>query len=481
MRDRPSGEMPRAGIRPDETAPAMAMDAAPNTIPKEPTRRAVGLNMIVGLGGLHASRGLTGRLLGSPETRPLATPVADSTLPPGLVGTWVYHNQGEAIAIIVEQLQFVFNSDGSGSITFQRVTTQFQTGCAENFIASWPDGMWDFVNGNRLNWTGAGSSIDTNSCIPGHTTMTLGSSFFFNSVRLVGNTTLHVNPVALSLTAIDDPVNPQRPLFDIALQKIAGPPAPSASALVAAVLPSSRSVQVGKAATTFATIINSGMSVATSCAIVPVTMVPARFTFQTTDPTSNAVTGTPNTPVDIAPGAAQSYVFAFIPTASFDPTDIKLGFTSTNTDPAPTISGVNTLLLSASATPVPDIVALAATASNDGILHIPGSTGTAAFAVATVNVGASSTITATANTGSATLPLTITLCQTNPQSGQCISAIGPSVTFTDNANDTPTVAVFATANGTVPFDPANNRIFVEFMDPSGIVRGATSVAVTTTQ
>jgi len=101
--------------------------------------------------------------------------------------------------------------------------------------------------------------------------------------------------------------------------------------------------------------------------------------------------------------------------------------------------------------------------------------------VATVNVGASSTITATANTGSATLPLTITLCQTNPQSGQCISAIGPSVTFTDNANDTPTVAVFATANGTVPFDPANNRIFVEFMDPSGIVRGATSVAVTTTQ
>ena len=93
--------------------------------------------------------------------------------------------KGEAIAIIVEQLQFVFNSDGSGSITFQRVTTQFQTGCAENFIASWPDGMWDFVNGNRLNWTGAGSSIDTNSCIPGHTTMTLGSSFFFKSVRLV--------------------------------------------------------------------------------------------------------------------------------------------------------------------------------------------------------------------------------------------------------------------------------------------------------
>jgi hypothetical protein len=34
---------------------------------------------------------------------------------------------------------------------------------------------------------------------------------------------------------------------------------------------------------------------------------------------------------------------------------------------------------------VPDVVALVATAQNDGILHITGTTGSNAFAVATVN------------------------------------------------------------------------------------------------
>src|SRR5580693_2427900 len=95
--------------------------------------------------------------------------------------------------------------------------------------------------------------------------------------------------------------------------------------------------------------------------------------------------------------------------------------------------GLNTLLLSASTTAVPDVVALVATAQNDGILHITGTTGSNAFAVATVNVGASASITATANTGAATLPLAISLCQTNPMSGQCISSIGSTVTTTINA------------------------------------------------
>ena len=124
-------------------------------------------------------------------------------------------------------------------------------------------------------------------------------------------------------------------------------------------------------------------------------------------------------------------------------------------------------------------MALAATAQNDGILHIIGRSGSNAFAVATVNVGASASITVTANTSAATLPLAIILCQTNPMSGQCISSIGPNVTTTIGANATPTFAIFATASGSVPFVPQTNRIFVEFSDASGTVRGSTSVAVQT--
>jgi hypothetical protein len=48
-----------------------------------------------------------------------------------------------------------------------------------------------------------------------------------------------------------------------------------------------------------------------------------------------------------------------------------------------------------------------------------------------------------------------------------------------NAGFTPTYSVFATGTGTVPFDPALNRIVVTFTDAGGAVRGSTSVAVRT--
>ena len=137
--------------------------------------------------------------------------------------------------------------------------------------------------------------------------------------------------------------------------------------------------------------------------------MPASFVYQTTNPSTNALTGTPNTPVSIPAGGTQSFVIAFTPNAPFVPTTAALGFDCTGVNAAPSNTGLNTLSLSASATPVPDIVALAATAQNDGILHITGISGSNAFAVATVNVGASAQITATANTGSATLPLSLSL------------------------------------------------------------------------
>jgi hypothetical protein len=251
------------------------------------------------------------------------------------------------------------------------------------------------------------------------------------------------------------------------------------TSVVAAILPSSRSVQVGVAATAFATVINTAQAIAVGCTIAPLTSVPASFVYQTTNPATNQITGTPNTPVNIGPGAAQTFVFAFTPTAPIPSMDVQLSFDCTNTNPAPINTGLNTLLLSASNTPVPDIVALAATTTNDGIVNIPGTIGTGAFAVATVNVGASGSITASADTGSATLPVNIFLCQTDPTNGQCISAIGPNVTTQINANATPTFGIFVQGNGNVPFDPAVNRIFVRFKDGGGVTRGSTSVAVRT--
>lgn len=250
------------------------------------------------------------------------------------------------------------------------------------------------------------------------------------------------------------------------------------TSLVSAVLPASRSVQVNTVATAFGTIINAGSNKGVGCALSLGSSIPATFGYQTTNPATNALTGTPNTPVDITAGNAQSFVFSVMPTAALNPTDVVITASCANASAAPTVVGLNTLLLSASNTPVPDIVALGATATNDGILSIQGSNGAGAFAVATVNVGAAGAITASADTGSAGLGLQLSVCQTNPN-GSCQQNPAASVTTTIATNATPTFSIFAQANGSVAFDPANNRIFVRFKDAGNVTRGSTSVAVRT--
>lgn len=140
---------------------------------------------------------------------------------------------------------------------------------------------------------------------------------------------------------------------------------------------------------------------------------------------------------------------------------------------------MNTFLLSASSTPVADIVALSATPLNDGIVHIPDTGSPGAFAVATVNLGASELITVTADAGGGALPVNLSLCETNPATGVCTNPPTPAVetTTTVNTGETPTFAVFLAATEQITLDPATNRIQVSFLDNGGITCGSTSVAV----
>lgn len=251
------------------------------------------------------------------------------------------------------------------------------------------------------------------------------------------------------------------------------------SPLAAAVLPSSRSVQTGAPATAFATLINGGTAAATGCSLAPATVLPAGFFYQTTVPGTNALTGSPNTPVDIAAGGYQTFLFSFTPSDVIQPIDAQLDFSCDGVAPAAVFPGINTLLVSGSTTPVPDVVALVATPTNDGIIDIPGTSGANAFAVATVNLGAGDTITATPGTGAASLPISLAICQTNPSTAQCLATAAASVATTIDNNATPTFAIFVGGAGTVPFDPAGNRIFVQFTGSDGTIRGSTSVAVRT--
>ena len=246
--------------------------------------------------------------------------------------------------------------------------------------------------------------------------------------------------------------------------------------LVAAVLPASRAGLAGTTITAFVTIINAGALPAYQVGIGLATNASATLTYQTTDPNTNALTGTPNTPVIIPAGGAQSYVIALLITGAFDATDLVLTYAGTNTAPVSTITGLNTLLASGAVISVADVVALAA--SNGGIVDLaaPGLAG--AFAVATVNLGAGGPITVVANTGGAALPVAVAICRTDA-GGNCASPPETSPTVTIATNGTPTFGVFVAASSAIPLDPAANRIFVFFLDAGGITRGGTSVAVRT--
>ena len=253
----------------------------------------------------------------------------------------------------------------------------------------------------------------------------------------------------------------------------------AAGPLAAATLPTSRSIQVGNIGFAFATILNIGGNPGVSCGITPTTAVPVTFTFQTTDPSTNAVTGSPNTPAAcIVPGGGQTYVIGFAPTQPFPPTEVSFAFQCSNSAAAPVVVGLDTLLLSGSTGPVPDMIAVAATVNHDGIVNIPGDTGTGIFSVATFNLGAGAQITVTADTGAASLPVAVFVCQTDAAGG-CLETPATSLTTQIDTNATPTFGVFVQGHGTVPFDPAQNRIFVRFKDGGGNTRGATSAAVRT--
>ena len=255
------------------------------------------------------------------------------------------------------------------------------------------------------------------------------------------------------------------------------PTAASAESVNAAVLPSSRSATVGSPVTVFATMIASG-GTAIGCSINPVTAIPVDFSYQTTD-ASNDPTGSPNTPVDIS--GVQNFVLSVTPTSSFSPTTVELEFDCDNTDPAPLFPGVNDVLLSASDSPTPDVIALSATPGGQGIVSVSGLGGSAAMSVATFNIGASdSGMTVSADDGAEDLPLVLSMCETDPASGDCINPTSPTtdpISTSVSTGGTNAYSVFATPVDSIQSDPANHRIYVRFVDSGGDVRGSTSVAI----
>lgn len=225
--------------------------------------------------------------------------------------------------------------------------------------------------------------------------------------------------------------------------------------------------------------INASDVEARNCRIEPGEPVPAVLGYQTTDPATNAATGTPDTPVNIAPRGAQSFVFSLETRRNFNLTEISLSFVCDNAAPAVIRDRVNLFRLSASNPFEADIIAQAATIGNDGFVRLPDESRVGVFAVATSNVGDTRTMTVRAESGEANPPVTYEICQTDPGTGACATPRAETQTLTMAAGQNYTFGVFVRPSGYVPRNPGLYRAIVVFEDTLGVERGSTSVAIRT--
>jgi hypothetical protein len=256
---------------------------------------------------------------------------------------------------------------------------------------------------------------------------------------------------------------------------------PGFTPLSAALLPSSRAMRIGDPANLFASIVNSGTEALQNCRVALPAGSPSGLTldYQTTDPMSNALTGARNTPATIAGNhGQQSFLVSLHGSTPFDAPALPLDFKCDGTPRAALVPGVNTVDLSLPATLGAEIVALAATATSDGILHLSNGV-PAAFSLASTNLGVTAPITVSADTGSDRLPITVSICQTRAARGECLAAPAASVLLNYDAGTTPTFSVFVQSAGDMALAPASSRVYVRFEDEVGGLNGSTSVAIET--
>jgi len=226
--------------------------------------------------------------------------------------------------------------------------------------------------------------------------------------------------------------------------------------------------------------VNDGAVTAANCTIAPTTSVPASFTFQRTDPATNAAVGQQNEPASIPAGGSQTFVIGLTPSGAINSQEVAFSFDCANSDPAPSVVGLNTLLLTAGSEYSADIIAVVATPSNDGIAVVPGANGVGFFTVAGINIGNGRAVRVqpVANAG---VPVGLSICETTGDpAGACLSAPSAMVQATFLPQATRTFTVFVAGTGTpIPLDLANSRASVRFTTLDGVVRGSTSIAVQT--
>lgn len=284
-------------------------------------------------------------------------------------------------------------------------------------------------------------------------------------------------------------------LVAVSATVIAAPAAFADPDLNAAVLPGARSGTVGDTLTIFATVSNTGSSAAENCAIGFDATAPgsysATLSYQTTD-SNNALTGTPDTPVDIPAGASQGFVVAITPDAQIDPgQDIALSYACDNGSAARRY-GVNSVFIRAvdALSTTPDVIPILQTLSNDGVLRIPdsGDPRQQILVAAATNIGDIQPVAVTPFFPRLKGPLDLLICETTGTlDGSCLPGSPFAETLTTTLPgplDPPatfTMLAILEGDSGITFRPDLLRAGLVFTDPdTGAVVGSTDAALLAT-
>ena len=251
-------------------------------------------------------------------------------------------------------------------------------------------------------------------------------------------------------------------------------PNPFGNKLFSAVLPSARSIQLGDSATAFATVINTGMSDAIGCNVTLESNVLARLDYQELDISTFQLIGNLNESITIPSNSSKTFFISVTPFSILPIAELELRYDCLNADAAESISNVNTFTLSVDANPVSDVVAV--TTVTDLVSSI-GST--SLFAVGSFNQGISETLTVVPVSSNSNNALSLSICQTDPSLGTCISNIESTVTLDFLNQSNATFAIFVEPLSDINNNPADNRVLIKFEDSLGNLRGLTSTSIRT--
>ncbi|MBL4616752.1 MAG: hypothetical protein JKY46_03575 [Robiginitomaculum sp.] len=283
--------------------------------------------------------------------------------------------------------------------------------------------------------------------------------------------------------------------------------------LATAILPTHRSAAEGDTISHFAVMINSSTTdTLTNCRLQGTGNTTPNdeqirrdsFTYQTVDANNN-LTGTPNTPVDLPPGAVQHFVFSMDAGSVFGSFGFFVNQTALfrcNNGVGQDITYVNTSSLYYTDLKDPmDALSVAVTPSGDGVLRIATAGGTEAFSIAATNLGSAGAnenvvVTPTLDVQISDFAFAknlmaknafsklaqLSICETNPATGICLAPAAASVTASLGTGVS-TFSVFVTTDAETgaALLPQWLRVTVDFV-PQTIalneIAGRTSVALT---